>query len=725
MRNTPPTHAASHWTKVALRFLWLFVPLSLLLVGALVLLLTQERRGSQEILEATEYNHVGLQGEIIVAELQSVMSDLQILADSSTLHDYLRDETEAERNALEVDYRLFCNHKQVYDQVRLLDENGMEIVRVNLRQGRAEVVPQDELQTKADRYYFSETFRLARGGVFVSPFDLNVENGQIEQPAKPTIRFGAPVFDEQGRKQGIVILNYLGTALLGKLDRAARNAPGEVALLNPDGYWLHSPNVEDEWAFMYADRNHRSFAVRYPDVWRSVATENRGQTTSNEGLFTYATVYPLATARGLPPAEQGLSVAGETTGTDPGYHWHVLSRVPRSALATRPAWLTLGLPLALTGVLAIGCFLVARSRVNHEEAALALRDNEERFRQLTETIDEVFWMTTPDFGELVYVSPAYEQLWGRSCESLYQRPLSWLDAVLPEDRARVERELREGAATGQYDSEFRITLPSGMTRWIWDRGFPVRDEQGRTYRIAGLKEDVTALKAAQARVLQSERLAAIGEAMTGLAHESRNALQRSQAGLEMLARRVGDREDARELLAQTQEAQHHLHRLYEEVRDYAAPLRLHRQPIALHEVLEQAWEHLAGERSQRQAQLVQAKADSQCWGDPIALGQVFRNLLENSLHAARDPVEIKVAWDSRVCDEQESICVILEDNGPGLTAEQAAHIFDPFYTTKVRGTGLGMAICRRIIEEHGGQIAVEPSNGCGARISIVLPRSQP
>jgi signal transduction histidine kinase len=308
---------------------------------------------------------------------------------------------------------------------------------------------------------------------------------------------------------------------------------------------------------------------------------------------------------------------------------------------------------------------------------------------------------------------------------LYQRPLSWLEAVVPEDRARVERELREGAATGQYDSEFRITLPNGMTRWIWDRGFPVRDEQGRTYRIAGLKEDVTALKAAQARVLQSERLAAIGEAMTGLAHESRNALQRSQAGLEMLARRIGDRDDARELLAQTQDAQHHLHRLYEEVRDYAAPLRLHRQQIALSEVLEQAWEHLAGERAQRQAQLVQAKADSQCWGDPIALGQVFRNLLENSLHAARDPVEIKVAWDPRICNEQEGICVILEDNGPGLTAEQAAHIFDPFYTTKVRGTGLGMAICRRIVEEHGGQIAVEPSNGCGARISILLPRSQP
>lgn len=713
----------AHWSQVLWRFLMLFVPLTVLLVGGLNLLLSREERGEEEMLRTKEFNHVGLQSEIIVAELQSVVSDLQILADSGTLQAYLREGSDADRAALESEFLRFSEYKQFYDQVRFLNDEGMEVVRVNLLADGPESVSQAKLQSKADRYYFSETLRLERGGIFVSPFDLNVENGVLEQPIKPTIRFGAPVFDDTGRKRGIVVLNYLGNELLDKLEQAARNAPGEVALLNADGYWLRGEKPEEEWAFMYPERGDRSCAVKYPDVWSVVATENRGQLTTGEGLFTFATVYPLVSERGPRASERGISANGAIAGADSGYHWHVFSRVPPAQLAQRPAWFGTWLPGALSGVIALGCFLVARSRVRHDEAAHALQDNEERFRQLAETIDEVFWMTTPDGAEMVYVSPAYEQLFGRTQQSLYEQPMSWLDAVVPDERSRVEHEFREHAGSGEYDIEYRIQLPNGKKRWIWDRGFPVRNSRGEAYRIAGLKEDVTALKAAQDKVLQSERLAAIGEAMTGLAHESRNALQRSQAGLEMLARRFGNSPDARELLAETQQAQHHLHHLYEEVRDYAAPVRLHRQAIELSAVLDRAWEHLSGERAGRQAQLKQSGTDTGCWADPIALEQVFRNLLENSLHAASDPVEINVSWELQTVDGRPTICGILEDNGPGLTAEQAAHIFDPFYTTKVRGTGLGMAICRRIVEEHGGRIAVEERNGQGARISIVLPRS--
>ncbi len=101
----------------------------------------------------------------------------------------------------------------------------------------------------------------------------------------------------------------------------------------------------------------------------------------------------------------------------------------------------------------------------------------------------------------------------------------------------------------------------------------MRDISGLPYRVAGLAEDVTELRERQQSELQTQRLAAIGEAMTGLAHESRNALQRSQAGLEMLAKRVKDRPDAESILAEIQQSQRHLHRLYEEVRGYAVPIR--------------------------------------------------------------------------------------------------------------------------------------------------------
>jgi PAS domain S-box-containing protein len=110
---------------------------------------------------------------------------------------------------------------------------------------------------------------------------------------------------------------------------------------------------------------------------------------------------------------------------------------------------------------------------------------------LTENINEVFWMVTPDFSKRLYVSPAYEQIWDRSCQSLYDQSNSWRDAIHPEDReiliGKVERESR-----GEYtDVEYRIVRPDGSIRWIRDRGFPIRDAQGQVYRIAGIAEDVT------------------------------------------------------------------------------------------------------------------------------------------------------------------------------------------------------------------------------------------
>ena len=124
----------------------------------------------------------------------------------------------------------------------------------------------------------------------------------------------------------------------------------------------------------------------------------------------------------------------------------------------------------------------------------ALRSSEERFRQVTETIDQVFWMTTVDKNEMLYISPAYERIWGRSCQSLYDSPRTWLEAIHPEDRPGLARATTTKQASGEYDVEYRIVRPDGSERWIHDRGFPVRDASGKVRRIAGVAEDITEAK---------------------------------------------------------------------------------------------------------------------------------------------------------------------------------------------------------------------------------------
>jgi PAS domain S-box-containing protein len=121
----------------------------------------------------------------------------------------------------------------------------------------------------------------------------------------------------------------------------------------------------------------------------------------------------------------------------------------------------------------------------------ALRESEERFRQVTENIREVFWLAVLDKSRILYVSPGYEEIWGRSCASLYDAPQSWLEAVHPEDRHRVREAVLAKQMAGTYDEEYRIVRPDGSVRWIRDRAFPIRDEAGTVYRLAGIAEDIT------------------------------------------------------------------------------------------------------------------------------------------------------------------------------------------------------------------------------------------
>jgi diguanylate cyclase (GGDEF)-like protein/PAS domain S-box-containing protein len=143
------------------------------------------------------------------------------------------------------------------------------------------------------------------------------------------------------------------------------------------------------------------------------------------------------------------------------------------------------------------------------------REQQERFRQLAENIDEVFWMTDPESTVILYVSPAYEAIWGRSCQSLYDRPRQWLEAIHEDDRARI-LEVAQRQADGAYSEEYRVVRPDGEVRWIADRAFPVRDDGGRIYRVAGVARDITERKRLDAQISHM----ADHDALTGLANRS-------------------------------------------------------------------------------------------------------------------------------------------------------------------------------------------------------------
>ena len=135
-----------------------------------------------------------------------------------------------------------------------------------------------------------------------------------------------------------------------------------------------------------------------------------------------------------------------------------------------------------------------------KRAEEALRESEERFRQLAESIREVFWMTDIRKNETIYISPGYESVWGRSCQSLYDSPRDWVDAIHSEDRHRVLEAALKKQSIGDYNEIYRIVRPDGTIRWIHDRAFPIRNEQGEVYRVTGIAEDITDWKSAEAKL---------------------------------------------------------------------------------------------------------------------------------------------------------------------------------------------------------------------------------
>ena len=132
----------------------------------------------------------------------------------------------------------------------------------------------------------------------------------------------------------------------------------------------------------------------------------------------------------------------------------------------------------------------------------ALRESERRFRQVTESILEVFWMLDVETRRMLYISPAYEAIWGRTCAKLYACPEDWQEGIHPDDRERVVEAFRTRILTAGYDEEYRILRPDGSVRWIHARGFPVRNEAGAVYRVAGIAEDVTRYRQLETEIIR-------------------------------------------------------------------------------------------------------------------------------------------------------------------------------------------------------------------------------
>jgi two-component system, LuxR family, sensor kinase FixL len=253
----------------------------------------------------------------------------------------------------------------------------------------------------------------------------------------------------------------------------------------------------------------------------------------------------------------------------------------------------------------------------------------------------------------------------------------------------------------------------------------VRDSDAETLQILCHVHHAAEPSHAAGGLVAAERVAAIGQMATGMAHESGNALQQICACAEMLAMEVQHLPEALDLVVGLQEAEARLQRMFDDVRVYATPLHLERRKCDLADLWRSAWATLVTGNPRRELRLaenISAGNMHSCVGASY-LEKAFLKILENSLDACPDPVEIEICcWQTQLGD-RPAVGVSLRDSGKGFAPKALEKVFEPFYSTKTQGTGLGLPIVRRIIEAHGGKVHAENAAQGGAVVHCLLPQN--
>lgn len=362
-----------------------------------------------------------------------------------------------------------------------------------------------------------------------------------------------------------------------------------------------------------------------------------------------------------------------------------------------------------------------------QRVQMDLRNSEERFRQLTENIEDVFWMFQLHDHQLLYASPAYERLFGQALAQLQSSPDDWFNAVHADDRETVTAHWRALSSGEQYDQEYRLAPPDGAVRWVRDRAFLVRDDSQQPYRIARITSDISERKNMEGLLRAADDNK--NDFLATLAHELRNPLSPIRNAVALMNNAPPEqlqvhRSARAVILRQVDHLTHLVDDLLDVARISEGKLKLRQQDVALQAVVEPALETVKALVEQRGHTLTVVLPPQPVWlhGDPVRLAQIIGNLLHNAAKFTDPGGQIRLEVTLPAPDR---LRIVVSDNGIGITSYNLERIFDMFAqgaSTQDRvhdGLGIGLSLVSTLMEMHGGTVRAD-SEGIGKGSTFVL-----
>ena len=758
------------------RALIIYIPLVILLLGVTFVIYNIEVKTEMIRMENNELHNLEQLKTTILNDFNMVTTDLLVVSEQMELVRMFNGNNEAQQN-LEDEFLSISSTKKLYDQIRFLDESGMEIVRINFNNGVPIIVPSDQLQFKGERYYFEDTIRLNKNEIFVSPLDLNIEHGEIEVPLKPMIRFGTPVFDSSGNKKGIVLINYCGSIMLDDIQKESASSSGNIMFLNNEGFFLKGTG-ENEWGFMYEDGKNWTFGNMYPEEWQEIKNNDTGKFHNDDGLFLFETVYPLkeyhksstGAGRAFEPSEAYLK--------DSEYFWKLVIHVPSSALTAMPQRV-LNRILILDGlflvILLIGSVLYARTTIKRKiaedelkeysehlkelvnertaelsdanivlkkeinerkEAEEALKKSEEMAISILESTPEGIVVIDEDFN-ITMVNNQVEDMLGYKKSELIGKSHNFL---VPERFREKHFEHMEDFVSNPrlrpmgIRLEVTILKKNGEEMPIECSLSPVETPKGKI--IISSIRDITERKEVERLRVENLGLGyaskAKSEFLANMSHELRTPLNSILGFSELLNQKI-----AGELNNKQEHYTENIHNsgtfllgLINDILDIskveAGKVELKIETIKLPSTIEETLT-LVKEKALKHDIILETEYDPKLdviEADKQRIKQVLFNLLSNAIKFSKlegGTITITTKKEGKLAK------ISVSDTGIGIKKEDINRLFKEFQqlespTTKQhQGTGLGLVISKKLVELHGGTISLESEYGVGSTFAFTVP----
>ncbi len=673
---------------------------------------------------------------LIQQDLLSVTNDLLYLSQQSKAKEVLLGQTSAQRNHLYEEYIQFSELKEVYSQIRLLDINGQEIVRVDRKEGHSLQVTDNELQDKSNRYYFKESEHLPPGEIYRSPLDLNIENGRFVEPYEPTIRYSTPITDYNKNIIGYMILNFNVSSLLQKIKASSISESKDFYLINKDGYYLFHQNPNKQWGFMF-NRKDLTLENDNPELWNSIQTDQTVSAVEQNGDF-YSVIRLCSAIQKCPAPIKYITLASKSSDMP----LYLIGQLSIKKIHGSSWWQNYWIYLIMT-LMVLGLIFSSIMSNRLYSVLERLQHKENQLQKSKKRIEKL--LSLVPIG-LIIINKNLKidsiNLQARKIFEIDEQDIlnQSIETILSLDSHQQRQHKIQDFFAKPQNSSFSRDEPyiyinsknEKQALTITVEPLIVEDEKMAIILV----DDITRELQEEEQQRQSQKLEAIGKLVGGVAHDFNNLIGIMMGNLELLELEHQGDDKTKQRIKKIVKASNLAADLTQKLLAVSRKKKYNEEIIdtsdfmadVVNMIQRTIKEHIQVEFI-TEPNLPQIKTDS------VELTNALINLAVNARDAMPKGGHLIIQIEDTVLDKAYTSKIIdspspghylhieVSDTGEGMSKEIQEKALEPFFTTKEKGkgTGLGLSMVYGFVKQSKGHMRIYSEQNAGTSIHLYLP----